>query len=161
MAVASIVVRDAREEDVEQLAGLIARLKALNEELDPHFKVVDNLVEVAREYASEAVKNEKKRVIVAEDESTGEIVGLVVLSFEDRIFYVPRVKAVITDFYVLPRYRRKKVGSLLLEKALEAAAEGGAGIITVVYPAGNVIADQFYRSKKFSPFQVELYKPLK
>ncbi len=157
---ARVYVREATPEDVDQLARLVARLKELNEELDPHFKTVDNLEEQARKYVEEAVAADNRKVIVAADEETGEAVGLVILELQDRVFYEPRIKAVITDFYVLPRYRRRRVGTLLLEKAEEAAREAGAGIITAVYPAGNSIAASFYKGRGFRELQVEVYKPL-
>ncbi len=155
-----IIVREAREDEKEQVANLIARLKMLNEELDPHYKVVDDLETVVREYVDKIFSDEKTRVIVAVDESTREIAGLIVYTLMDRIFYKPRIKAVITEFYVLPRYRRKRVGSLLLDKTVEKASSDGAGLITVIYPAGNVIAEKFYKGKRFIPLQIEMYKPL-
>jgi len=155
-----IHVREAVEADAEKVARLIARLKLVNEELDPHFKTVPNLEEVALEYARKAITGGDTRVLVAEDEETGEIVGVLVYTLVDRVFYEPRIKALITDFYVKARYRGRRVGSLLLEKAAEKAKTDGAGILTVVYPAGNNIAAGFYERKGFRDLQVEKYRPL-
>jgi len=157
---ARINVREAAEADAEQVSKLIARLKLVNEELDPHFKTVPDLDRVALEYTLEAIRDPKARVIVAEDEEAGEIIGVLVYKLMDRVFYEPRIKALITDFYVRARYRGRRVGSLLLEKAAEKAKEDGAGILTVVYPAGNSIAAGFYERKGFRDLQVEKYKPL-
>ncbi len=155
-----VYVREAVEEDVGRVAGLVARLKLVNEELDPHFKTVPDLEKVAQDYVREAVASDKKRVIVAVDEATGEIAGVLIYELQDRVFYTPRIKAVITDFYVVPRYRRRRIGTLLLDKAAEMAAGDGAGILTVVYPAGNNIADRFYTGKGFRDLQKEKYRPL-
>ncbi len=155
-----VYVREAQEGDVEAVARLVARLKQVNEELDPHFKTVRDLEEAARRYVEEAIASDSKRVLVAVDEDTGEIAGVIIIELQDRVFYEPRVKAVITDFYVVPRYRRRRVGSLLVDKAAEAAKAAGAGILTAVYPAGNNIAAAFYERRGFRPLQVEVYRPL-
>ncbi len=155
-----VVVRRASESDLEALAGLVARLKSLNGELDPHFLPVDNLEEAARRYVEESLGSEKVVFLVAEDEVEGRIIGAIRVELVDRVFYKPPVKAVITDFYVHPAYRGKRIGRLLIEKAMEEAKARGAGIITAVYPEGNIIADAFYKRMGFKPLQKELYKPL-
>ena len=155
-----VYVREAVEEDLEAVASMVARLKMVNEELDPHFKVVDDLEEAAKQYVAEAIGSEDKIVLVAVDEETGKPVGVVIAELVDRVFYKPRLKAVITDFYVLPRYRRRRVGALLVERVAEKAREKGAGILAAVFPAGNNIAREFYSKLGFRDLQVEVYKPL-
>ncbi|MCE4627530.1 MAG: GNAT family N-acetyltransferase [Desulfurococcales archaeon] len=157
---ARIIVREAHEGDEAQVARLIARLKALNEELDPHYKVVENLEEVSLEYARNAIRASDMRVIVAEDTATGEIVGVLVYRLVDRVFYKPKLKAQIVDFYVVPRYRGRRIGTLLIEKAEEMARRDGAGMLTVIYPSMNAIAERFYSSKGFIDLAVEKYKKI-
>ncbi|MEB3860508.1 MAG: GNAT family N-acetyltransferase [Desulfurococcales archaeon] len=154
-----IVVRDARAEDVDVVSQMVARLKRLNEELDPHFRVVDNLEEEARRYVEEAIGSDRVFVLVAED-SDGGVVGVIIVRLVDRIFYEPRLKALITDLYVKPSYRRKRVGALLVDQAIKRAESLGAGIVSAVYPANNAIAENFYESRGFSVLQVERYKPV-
>ncbi|MEB3779968.1 MAG: GNAT family N-acetyltransferase [Desulfurococcales archaeon] len=156
----SIVIRKAREADYEEIAVMIARLKTLNEELDPHFKVVDNLGEEAEKYASRLVNSDKHIVLVAEDTSTSQLVGVIVAELQDRVFYKPRIKALITDLYVKPRYRRRRLGTLLIEKLAEEAARRGAGILSAIYPSNNAIAERFYEEHGFSKLQVERFKKL-
>lgn len=155
-----LIVRDARAEDVGQVSLMVARLKRLNEELDPHFRVVEDLEEQSRKYVERAIGSDDSIVLVAEDEDGGEVVGVVIVKLVDRVFYEPRIKALITDLYVKPSHRRKRVGALLIEKAAERAASRGAGIITAIYPANNAIAENFYESKGFQVLQIERYKPV-
>jgi len=155
-----INVRMIREKDFEEVAKLIARLKSLNEELNPHFKAVSNVREIALKYVEETSKSENAFILVAENWETGEIIGVIRIELVDRIFYEPRIKAVITDIYVKPKYRRKRVGVLLLEKAIAEAKRRGAGILSAIYPYGNVLAAEFYKKQGFSELQREVYKPL-
>ncbi len=155
-----INVRMVEEKDFEEVAKLVARLKSLNEELDPHFKAVDNVREIALKYIEETTKSDNAFILVAENGETGEIIGVIRVELVDRVFYEPRIKALITDIYVKPKYRRKRVGILLLEKAAAEAKRRGARMLSAIYPHGNVLAAEFYKKQGFSEFQREVYKPL-
>ncbi|MEB3816845.1 MAG: GNAT family N-acetyltransferase [Desulfurococcales archaeon] len=150
-------VRLAREGDVDQLTDLIVRLKSLNSELDPHFLPDENILDTVRRYVGESITSDKAVVLVAEDEESGRIVGVLRFEIVDRLFYKPRIKAVITDIYVHPAYRGKGIGRLLVERAAAEAKKRGAGLLTVIYPEGNLIAESFYNKMGFQPLQKEKY----
>ena len=151
-------VRPANENDVEEASKLVSRLKALNAELDPNFSTVENLDEVSREYVRSSLNDDNVLFLVAEDEDTGTLVGILRALVVDRVFYKPRRGLLITDLYVDPRYRRRRVGSLLLQKIEDEARKLGISLVMVVYPSGNIIADDFYEKKGFKLLQVEKYK---
>ncbi len=156
----TLVVRDLRKEDIDEAAIMIARLKLLNEELDPNYKVVDDIDEVAKNFLRQVIEEDYYIGLVAVDSETGTLAGLLVMKLIDRIFYTPRIKALITDLYIKPIYRRKRTATLLIEKAMTRAKERGAGLIAAVFPSGNTIALNFYDNLGFKPFQMEYYKPL-
>lgn len=158
MSIENIVIRNMSEQDIDQVTELIVRLKSLNEELDPHFKVVSNIYDVVKEYLVRSLKDDKVVILVAEDSYSKLIAGVVRFELVDRLFYEPRVKAEITDLYIRPQYRRKRLGRMLIDKTFDEARKRGAGIVTVVYPAGNSIADSFYKSLSFLELNKELYK---
>ncbi len=154
----SIVIRKPVESEVETLAGLVARLKSLNEELDPNYKTVNDLLDAARDYIKESLKLENVILLVAEDADAGKIVGMVRVEIKNRRFYEPRIKGVITDLYVHPSYRRKKVGALLVDKAVEELQGRGINMITAIYPINNIIAKKFYENLGFTDLDLEVYK---
>jgi ribosomal protein S18 acetylase RimI-like enzyme len=158
MSIERINIREINEKDLNQVVELIVRLKSVNEELDPNFKVVSNIYEVVTNYVKESINNDKVVLLVAEDENDKTIAGIIRFIIIDRLFYEPRIKAEITDFYVKPIYRRKKLGVMLLQKAIEYAKLKGAGILTAIYPSGNEIADSFYDKQGFIPLNKEKYK---
>jgi ribosomal protein S18 acetylase RimI-like enzyme len=156
----SIVIRKPTREDVQSMAELVARLKSLNEELDPHYKTVDDLYQASREYIEESLENPNAIILVAEDEDTKQLVGLVKVDINNRRFYEPRVKGVITDMYVHPSYRRKRLGVLLVDKAIEELRNRGVKMITAIYPVNNIIARRFYENLGFTDLDVEVYKEI-
>jgi len=154
-------VRFASENDIDTLVKLISRLKDLNSELDPHYSTMGDLENIVRKYISESLNNPENIMLVAEDEDSNKITGVIRAQYIDRLFYVPRKALLITDIYVDPRYRRKGLGTLLLQKLEETAREKGIELIIASYPAGNIIADQFFTRKNFKPLQIEKYKHLR
>ena len=156
----TLVVRELDTRDIDEASVMVARLKLLNEELDPNYKVVDNIDDVARQFLKQVIEDDDYIGLVAVDSETGALAGLIILRLVDRVFYTPRIKALITDLYVKPIYRRKRVATLLIEKAMSKARERGAGLIAAVFPSGNAIALHFYENLGFRPFQTEYYKPL-
>ncbi|MGC9071190.1 MAG: GNAT family N-acetyltransferase [Acidilobus sp.] len=158
MSLESVVVRRMVESDLDEAVELIVRLKSFNEELDPNFRIVDDIDEVVKEYLKKSLASDRIIVLVAVDEGNKVMAGVVRVELVDRLFYEPRLAGVITDLYVRPQYRRKRLGRLLIEKAMEEARKMGAGILTVIYPAGNQIADSFYTKMGFIQLNKELYK---
>ncbi|MDP8003463.1 MAG: GNAT family N-acetyltransferase [Caldisphaera sp.] len=158
MSIEKISIREASESDIQQLVELIVRLKSVNEELDPNFRVAEDIYNIVEKYVKDSLNEDKVVMLVAEDESDKTVAGIIRFELIDRLFYVPRIKAEITDFYIKPLYRRKRLGVTLLQKAIEVARSKGAGIITAKYPAGNDIADSFYEKQGFTNLNKEKYK---
>ncbi len=156
----NIIIRPLDEDDVSKAVEYVVRLKLLNEEIDPNFKAVENLEEVAREYILSSLTDENSLIYVCEDLDAGQIVGLLRLEFRDRIFYKPRKVAVITDIYVKAGYRGKKVGKVLVEKAISLAKERGAGLLVAKYPVNNTIAEKFFSELGFKDLRREKFLSL-
>ncbi len=143
------VIRRAREQDLEVIVNLLVRNKRLNEEFDPMLTVTGEIEEVARKYASEALKDPNALVLVCEE--GGRVVGFLKADVVDRLFYEPRREGVIREFYLLPEFRRRGVGRTMIEKAFEELRSMGAGIITAEFPSQHKIAVSFYESLGFRP----------
>lgn len=149
MATQEPVIREARAQDVNQAADLVVRLKKLNEEFDSMLKVRADALERAKEYLHEAVQSENSVVLVAD--AGGKIVGLVKGDLKKRFFYDPTVEGTIIEFYVLPEYRRRKLGDELIQKAMQHLRKRGAQVITAEFPMQNMIAVNFYNKLGFRP----------
>ena len=142
-----IVVREATRDDLPQGAELIVRMKRLNGEFDPMFRVVDNISESALQYLSDSIDSEKSIVWVA---TAGKrVIGIIRAEIRDRVFYEPGIEGLITDFYILPEGRRKALGNDMMLAAAKRLKEKGAQIITAEFPAQNEIAAKFYSKRGF------------
>ena len=143
-----VTIREAREGDVDALVDLVVRLKRLNGEFDPLFSARSDCAERAREYLLNAIRDNKSHlVLVAED--MGKIVGVLKADIRERLFYSPSIEGAIVDFYVMPEYRRKGLGRMMLERAIAMLREKGAQLITAEFPTQNQIAVNFYNKMGF------------
>jgi ribosomal protein S18 acetylase RimI-like enzyme len=146
-------VRSATEDDVPALAGLLLRLKRLNEEFDPLLKVRPDAEERAKEILRAEISTPTAVVLAAEGVGADKdrVVGIVRAGIRERPFYTPEKEGVILEMYLLPLYRRHGVGEFLLRETTTKLKEKGAGIVTAEFPSQNEIASRFYSKYGFRP----------
>lgn len=143
-----VILREAVEKDLDQIAQLVARLKRLNEEFDPLLKNIQDIEEACKDYMRKAIGSRDSLVIVAEH--NGRVVGILKAGFIDRVFYDPPLEGQIQEFYLLPQYRRIGIGKKMLEYAIEKLKDR-VSFITVSFPSLNTIAVSFYQKFGFRP----------
>lgn len=153
-----VKIRRAVEGDFEAIVGLMLRLKRLNEEFDPLYTVKENAEEEARETVSNSFKDENVLMLVAEVE--GKVVGFIRVVVGKRLFYTPEREGVISDLYVLPAYRKKRVGKKLLDEASSILRDKGVNILAAEFPPHNTIAVNFYEGQGFKPLLNKFFKEL-
>jgi ribosomal protein S18 acetylase RimI-like enzyme len=142
-----LVVREAKTEDVQQAADLIVRMKRLNGEFDPLFKVVDDVQQRAVGYLEASMGRKDRFVLVA---ARGKkVFGVLRAEIKDRLFYSPSKEGDITDFYILPEVRRKDVGREIVQRASQKLKTMGAEMVVAEFPAQNEIAVKFYTKRGF------------
>lgn len=140
-------IRLAGTEDVEAVADLIIRTKKLNNEFDPLFEVVKDVQVKARDYVAASLRTHDVILLVATRRN--KVVAAIRAELRDRLFYEPTKIGHITDFYVMPEFRRKALGEEVIEKASAELRKRGAQIITCEVPSRNDIAVSFYRKHGF------------
>jgi len=143
-----VILRRAKESDAEKILDLLLRLKRLNEEFDPLYKVAEDASTVGIKYVRDAINSDDCLVVVAQHGT--KIVGVIKVDFRKRIFYEPRSDAHIVDLYVMPEYRRNKYGQKLIDYVMKEAKDHG-GIVTVEFPSANKISTDFYEKLGFRP----------
>jgi len=145
-----VEIREAKEGDLEQAADLIVRVKKLNGEFDPLFKVVDDARERARKYLGDSIKTHGHLVLVATKGT--KVLGVLRSILQSRLFYLPSKEGLITDFYILPEWRRRNLGDEMLQEASKKLKHMGAEMIIAEFPARNEIGSKFYTKRGFRAF---------
>ncbi|MDG7011117.1 MAG: GNAT family N-acetyltransferase [Nitrososphaerota archaeon] len=140
-------IRRAKKEELTAVADLIVRTKRLNNEFDPLFAVVADAKPRAEKYIQATQGAGDRLLLVAVDAS--KVVGVLRAEIRERSFYEPHVEGFISDFYILPEYRRKALGNQMLEQASAELKKMGAQIIAADVPSQNEIANRFYVKRGF------------
>jgi ribosomal protein S18 acetylase RimI-like enzyme len=147
--VETLSIREARKADVGAAAELIVRTKRLNNEFDPMFTVVDDALARAAKYVSSSVGSKDILFLVAVRGQ--KLVGVLRAEMRERIFYIPSRDGHITDFYVMPEFRRKALGNEMMGRAVRDLRKMGAQVVTAEVPSQNEIAMRFYHKRDFRP----------
>ena len=140
-------IRRARKDDIEALSDLIVRTKRLNNEFDPLFAVVPDAKARADKYIQSSLAAPGHLLLVAAEGK--KAVGVLRAETRERIFYEPRNEGRITDFYIMPEYRRKALGDEMIQQAAAELKKMGAEIMVADVPAQNEIANRFYVKRGF------------
>lgn len=143
----TVKFREANEGDLKEIVELIIRLKRLNEEFDALLKVREDIEEKTKEYVKNSLKSNNSFIIVAEQNK--KIIGILKAEVRERLFYLPIKEGFISEFYIMPEYRRKGLGKELLKFSIEKLKEKGAEIVTAEFPTQNKIASDFYAKQGF------------
>ena len=140
-------IRRAKKEDLPVAADLIVRVKRLNNEFDPLFAVVPDAKARADRYLDATLGAPDKLLLVAVEGQ--KVVGVLRAELRERLFYEPHEEGFITEFYILPEYRRKALGNEMLQQASTDLKKMGAQIIVGEVPSQNEIANRFYAKRGF------------
>jgi ribosomal protein S18 acetylase RimI-like enzyme len=150
-------VRPGTRQDVDAIADLIARTKRLNSEFDPLFGVAEHAQEKARTYILDSLKRSDVVLLVATRGT--KVVGEIRAEIRERPFYEPGKVGHITDFYILPEFRRSALGKEVITKMAAELRKLGAQMITCEVPTRNEIAVRFYEKNGFRSLLQTFAKP--
>ncbi|QKR00205.1 GNAT family N-acetyltransferase [Metallosphaera tengchongensis] len=153
-----MLIRKARLDDVNIIAEMFERMYALNSEFDPLLQVHDDVEDRLKKSLDSDVNGNESVVAVAEDE--GKVIGAVRVRLQKREYYVPENMAVIEEIYVLPSYRRRGVGEMLLDFVIKELSRKGVRSIIARFPAKNIIAVSFYEKRGFREIHYEYIKKI-
>ena len=137
-------IRKMKEEDVEQVMDLVLRLKRLNAEFDSTFDVAENSGDEIKQHLIDAAKDQENFIVLV-GVSGSKIVGIIKVDMHGRIYYKPKTEARIVEFYVMPEYRRKDLGRMLMNEIYDELNSKGIKLVTAEFPALNLIALDFYK----------------
>lgn len=101
-------------------------------------------------------------IIVAEIDN--QIIGHIggAHAFDANPFFLPdwQSHAMIFDLFVLPEYRRQKIGAKLVTEMLNFLKNSGAKNVRIIGLAANLSALELYAKIGFKPYEITLEMPL-
>lgn len=138
-------IRNMKKEDLDAALDQIVRLKRLNAEFDSAFNVAEESKEEFRKHLRDAIEGPEKYILLVA-ESGKKVVGLLKVDIHSRLYYKPQLEARIVEFYVMPEFRRKNTGKLLMDELYNRLREKKIHLVTAEFPSLNLIALGFYKS---------------
>ncbi|MGQ0667446.1 MAG: GNAT family N-acetyltransferase [Nitrospiraceae bacterium] len=128
-------VRRATLQDLDQLVPLFDRYR--------QFYGQQSDVIVARNFLAERLARGESMVLVAEDSTNGVAIGFVQL-FPTFSSVLAAPIYLLSDLFVTPAARRRRVGTLLLKAAAETARAAGAVRLELATAITNLSAQGLY-----------------
>lgn len=154
-------IRDHLDDDVPALRDCIVALQEFERRIDPRLRPGETMAAAYWELILERCRKAHGRVLVADLD--GVVAGFAVV-----LTRVPFTElddpegeyALVSDLVVLPEYRRRGIGSLLLERAGTVARDAGATCLRIGVLAANRSARDLYAAAGFEPYLEILEKKL-
>jgi GNAT superfamily N-acetyltransferase len=164
---AGITVRPYQpDHDLPALKRCFIELQDFERALDPRMPAGTAVVDDYLELLFSRCEQYRGQIFVAERTADGgrdPLVGYVCVwarTWSDEPDDGPLVFAFISDFLVLPDFRRQRIGQKLLEAAEAYARDHGARWLRLSMKAANEGAGAFYAACGFAPFEIQFEKSL-
>jgi ribosomal protein S18 acetylase RimI-like enzyme len=143
-----ISIRRLERRDFEQAADLLLRQKRINGEFDSTFLTSDTAKDDVIKHLEAKVDRHNDHIALVA--VMGEkIVGIICVDIVKRMYYLPDSEARITDFYVMPEFRRKNVARTMSNKLIEMLKNLHVKLVSAEFPSRNPMALAFYESLGF------------
>lgn len=135
----------ATEEDIEDIVSLLITFKT-----ESPYSPLDTDIDKIRDSVLEALNKDKKESIILLSYIEDNPVGILVGSIQEFPFSRDK-QAYENIWYVLPKYRRNKVGLELYEAFEYWANKAKVKVIHSAYPTKDL--EEFYTSKGYKPLE--------
>lgn len=156
----TIVIKECTYEDIDDsLKELWINLAQEMYELEHYTLPSESNAILWLEYIRSEILEERGFVLGAYDEHI--LVGFAAASYARRFpMDVSERMGAINDLYVLPKYRRKEMGSKLVNDCLEKMELGDVDSVRINLVSGNDAALELYRKLGFEVYRLSVKKSL-
>lgn len=144
-----ILVEPATEDDLDALVEAWVDLAAEQSAYGSHV-----LPEVNRRTIRDVFTAHRFNDGVLVARADGRLVGFATFSVERGMFELDARRGTLSNLYVLPAYRDRGIGSVLLDAVEDALARRGVEVCTLEAMAGNEAARRFYRRQGYETGRV-------
>jgi ribosomal protein S18 acetylase RimI-like enzyme len=156
----AIDYRPAQRADLPALLQLMEPYAREQQEMVPINNLTENFMELASVGLGQALNHPAGCVMVAV-ETQGQspvIVGYAIgMMQEPPAIFEPEAYTFVSDLYILPEFRRRGIGTGLVDRVRAWGWSKGINRLSLVLPNGNVAALKLYEKLGFQPIQTMLY----
>lgn len=157
----AVKIRKYRPADESDLKKCISELKACERIFDEDYLTDDEAVENLLVHLLKT-RNKGGQILVAEVKK--KVVGFISLVIEnknDELIVGKQNSVHVSDLVILPEFRGKNIGKMLLEKADEFAKSKGIAYIKLVVFAENKSARTVYERMGYKDYEIAMLKEVK
>ena len=158
----NIIIREAMNDDKQQIAEVFAFENRLHSELQPEiFATVEPSDILGESWFEDVLTSESSSIFVAEAE--GLIVGLIYYSIilMDNPIYQINGLIRVQEMVVVEEYKGRGVGRSLMDHVEQVARKSGIYHITLQVWENNVKAIRFYEQLGFCPKEHLMWKSVR
>jgi len=152
----NLIIRPATDADKE----IVVRNQVASQDEEASLHPSRQRGESIRGVAWEMIHARQGLILLAELD--GRIIGHVggAHALDNSPFFLPQWQhySLIFDLYVLPEFRRQKIGSQLVREMAKRLQDSGATRIRIVGLAGNPAALALYQAMGFTPYEITMEK---
>ena len=158
MAADEVTIRPAAAGDLPAIGALWKELTDFHAVRDPHFRPACDGAEHFLKYMAESMESDQAWTAVAEVE--GHVTGYCLCKdMEMPPVFARRRYELISDLVVGEGFRRRRIGSRMVEAAMRWFAERGLERIEVRVAVVNEVSSAFWRRMGFAVYLYSMYLP--
>jgi ribosomal protein S18 acetylase RimI-like enzyme len=148
-------IRKATQADIESIMKLWKELMNFHIERDSYFDIANNAPEKFAKFIKEKLDSNDYCILVAED--NGRVVGYCLAKKDKHPLFKAPDYSEIFDLVITREFRRKGIGSALLDKVFNWCFEKGIKRVEVKVALANEVSRKFWRKMGFKPCMEILY----
>lgn len=150
-------VRKCKKEDLTKVANLWKEFMQYNKQFNDSFEINDKAKDFFSVEVLDKISNSNNHLTVAEQDN--DIIGFCYSYISKKPKYYNLGKfGFIGDLYVIPEYRRQKVGNALVNDALDFFRENKISQIELLVAVRNEATIKFWESLGFEHLLTWMYK---
>ena len=154
-------IRPFRPEDLNVLADFWREMASGPRVSGQVYPPTEENVAKWRSWVLKVHEEKGGHVLVAEADGIGPVGFVLFRSHVERVLWTPMRIAIIYDLYVRPDWRRKGIGTALLQEAMKIMRQEGATHVRISVLVGNEPALRLYKKLGFREHVITLVKELR
>ena len=154
----NLTIRKSEAKDISTISEMARQMADYHRSLDSYYKNSAAYKTLEEDLASE-LEDKDSGMLVAEE--GGKIIGYFRGMIEPAPMYLsPKKIGVVYDLFVLPEFRREKIGDQLFAAALAWFEDRGARNIELSVDARNAAGVAFWKKHGFFEYKIRMRKDL-